>query len=391
MVGPSPGPDQELALLCASVDARRRSAGPRVEQLLAEVDFDLLVATLTQHGLLELVGSRLADVWPDRLPPRFQTWVDTAVAKQRYLSLLHQSLTLSLTQDLEAGGIPVLPVKGSLLGEAIHGDPAVRPSSDIDLLVAPQDLERAAQLVERHGYRSAAVPRTVGGLPEIHLTLLPERVGYPPVELHWRIHWFDTGFSARALARSRRDAKRGRVLRLADELCMLALFFARDGFVGLKYPADIAAWWDRYAARVGEAPLDPALEAHPELRSSLLAASVMLERLVGLEAERLHSPRWRRNLRSRSATRLANWPADGTLEQLVADMSLIDWLLTPRHGQRAFLRRHLAVTHAYGLGEHSGAGRPLAIVRHDAIGLIKLVYRYARRLRWLRSRLRVSA
>ena len=75
----------------------------------------------------------------------------------------------------------------------------------------------------------------------------------PRVELHWRVHWYE-----RQLRRRRPRA--GRVKPAAasrsqmqplDGLVALMLFYARDGFAGLRYPADAAAWWDlRCAGRM---------------------------------------------------------------------------------------------------------------------------------------------
>jgi hypothetical protein len=53
------------------------------------------------------------------------------------------------------------------------------------------------------------------------------------------------GFSAAVLERSLLvDGMRR--LEPVEQLAALLLFYARDGFLGLRFVADIAAWWDRH-------------------------------------------------------------------------------------------------------------------------------------------------
>jgi hypothetical protein len=123
---------------------------------------------------------------------------------------------------------------------------------------------------------------------------------------------------------------------------MLLLMFARDGFWGLRLPADVAAWWDRFGAALGEGGLRPIVESHPELRPAIDASAAACERLVGVPADVI-LPGGRRPARRRGrlAVRLANWSADGSARQYPANVRLVDLLLLPRGGHLAFARRHV--------------------------------------------------
>ncbi|WP_272481674.1 nucleotidyltransferase family protein, partial [Rhodothermus marinus] len=57
-----------------------------------------------------------------------------------------------LHRAFEATGVPVLFYKGVVLGRMAYGDPALRPASDIDLLVAEPDFDRAEAVVFELGY-----------------------------------------------------------------------------------------------------------------------------------------------------------------------------------------------------------------------------------------------
>ena len=73
------------------------------------------------------------------------------------------ALVGDVARRLSEPGIPVMPVKGALLQHWLYDDPTDRPLTDVDLLVAPQDLERAVRLLEQAGYRRTR-HSSVGGI-----------------------------------------------------------------------------------------------------------------------------------------------------------------------------------------------------------------------------------
>ena len=78
---------------------------------------------------------------------------------------------------LADAGIRCTPLKGPLLGEAIYGDPGRRLSSDIDLLVAPEQLQAAVEVVRGLGYGAPTDHVGADGLPLLHFVLVHERGG----------------------------------------------------------------------------------------------------------------------------------------------------------------------------------------------------------------------
>src|SRR5205814_8803590 len=98
--------------------------------------------------------------------------------------------------------------------------------------VAPEHLKRAVEVVRELGYARPTDYVDSSGLPLLHFALVHERDELPPVELHWRIHWYETRFARERLlapdgAPDWRPAP-------VDELAALLLFYARDGFTGLR-------------------------------------------------------------------------------------------------------------------------------------------------------------
>lgn len=323
-------------MLCGTAERRRRTS-ERIRSLAGRADLDVLAALMARQLLFPLLGKRLLEVAPERVAPALGGPLEEALRLARRRGVQVELLALQLQADLEGEGILALPLKGTALARNLYGDPGLRIGQDIDLLVGADDLDRAVQTLARRGYRRGTSPYDDPG--RLHLGLVHERPELPPVEVHWRIHWYENAFSQAMLARSE-PAPEGRRARPADELAALLLFFSRDGLVGLRLAADVAAWWDRYGSPSGEPMLDRIRTEAPELSDALAAAADGLERLVGIGAEAIVSPRPAR-WRSRTAIRMANWTVTGDLDQITANLTLVDWLLAPPGGGWSFVRRVL--------------------------------------------------
>jgi hypothetical protein len=129
-------------------------------------------------------------------------------------------------------------------------------------------------------------------------------------------------------------------LQPGDELAFLLLFFARDGFAGLRQVVDLAAWWKAVgAAQRPGAAVHEVTERYPALAPALRAASAVTERLASLPSGALLTPQPRLSAAQRVALRLANPWLEGSLEQVRAEVSLVDGLLAPPGTAPAFVRR----------------------------------------------------
>lgn len=88
-------------------------------------------------------------------------------------------------QALSAGGIRAILLKGPAIASWLYDDPWERVYGDIDLLVAPQDHDPAAAILERLGYR-ATWPLEAGS-PHHASTWTRSGVRAAQVDLHWRV------------------------------------------------------------------------------------------------------------------------------------------------------------------------------------------------------------
>jgi hypothetical protein len=249
-----------------------------------------------------------------------------------------------------------LPLKGPLLSRSLYADPGLRPAIDLDILVPREQLAEAVEVVREHGYGPPDDLTTQDGYPTLHYRLRHQG-GLPPVEIHWRVHWYETKFAREMLDRTI-ETPNGRRPLPEDELASLLLFFSRDGFLGLRLPVDIATWWDRQRRDLETPVVDQIAQRNPQLHRALSASACALADLVGVPAGEVISTGGGLGWRFRAAVRLGNWDATGSRDQMIANISLVDWLLTPPRGGRDFVRRSLIpprekIKGTYGLG--SGA------------------------------------
>ncbi len=334
-------PEEELVRLLVATDEMRREGTARIEELLAVARFEELLQLATMQRLLPLVGSRLRSSDPTGLPEWFEQAVDKALSFERRRSLLLEELTAAAVRELESAGVPVLVLKGPRLGEEIYGDPGLRSSGDVDLLVSPDALETARELLLAAGYSSGHDP-LFDDRPLLHYRLFSAGPIQIRVELHWRIHWYESAFSEELVQSGGRGAVAPAVLDPASGLAALLLFWVRDGLVGLRYAADIAAWWDRFGSEIEPGALAAIGATHPRLERALAVSGAVAARVVGLPHPALARQPAQLDRRERLACRLANWTCRGDSDQIGSNRVLVDLLVSPSRGHAAFARRQLA-------------------------------------------------
>jgi hypothetical protein len=336
----SASPELALLRLLAATEASRGARRADIPALAARVDWKAFLALALRHRLLVLAHERLAAAGveaPDDL-------VETATlhaAETRRAAVADELRTVRLVAALADGGVAAMPLKGPQLARALYGDTAQRPSVDMDVLVAPGDLARAEHLLRPLGYAPDRRTHIEGGLPLLHVRYLHPQAA--ALEVHWRVHWYETRFSAEMLATAAPDADGLPRAQPAHELLALLAFYARDGFAGLRWPADIAQWWSRQAGAIGPDGLEPLLARHAALRRPAVTAAHLLERVVGVPAAGLLG-RAAATAHVSRAARLADWSLSGSDKQVWEGSGLVDIMLAPPGARSAAVRRHLVLT-----------------------------------------------
>jgi hypothetical protein len=149
MPGPAPRlTNERLALLPAA----------------AHVDLSSCHAAIAEGGsrLLELILAKdLGPLWHDRLQSNglLRSLPSATIEALRgahiaaAMGYLAQRAALDrLDRLFESEGIPYVAIKGAHVRECVYSDPALRPASDIDILISPSDRRRAARALLDAGY-----------------------------------------------------------------------------------------------------------------------------------------------------------------------------------------------------------------------------------------------
>ncbi|MFM8321536.1 MAG: nucleotidyltransferase family protein [Chloroflexota bacterium] len=137
------------------------------------------------HGLTSYVAGLLIPLARAiQLPEPVLEQLRTTRLKQISQNLLIYHTLHRLLQLFNSAGISVIALKGVHLARFVYQDISLRGMSDIDLLINPEQLARAAEIVEAQGYR-ASNPYDVALYPQVSHQL-PHflKQNAPIIELH---------------------------------------------------------------------------------------------------------------------------------------------------------------------------------------------------------------
>jgi hypothetical protein len=135
--------------------------------------------------LSRVLGSRLPGAVCERLKSR-----KTATCR---LALRQAAELARLRSELGAHGIEFIPMKGVMLSIQLYGDPGMRSTRDLDLLVKPESLDKADGVLRRDGYKRKfpdfePTPKQKDWMHrhQVHCVYYHEQ-RQQLVELHWRL------------------------------------------------------------------------------------------------------------------------------------------------------------------------------------------------------------
>jgi hypothetical protein len=148
-------------------------------------DWDRLVARAEAHGLAPLLRAHLRAVGVSLPGPGAATLIGLAAYHRRRAAAQETALGDALDALGPAGVSPLL-LKGAALARLIYPDPALRPMGDIDLLVAPDEIDRAGVVLAERGF--VAPPQPHSRAAAKHRVFTRESNGVTVnVELHFRL------------------------------------------------------------------------------------------------------------------------------------------------------------------------------------------------------------
>jgi hypothetical protein len=159
-----------------AVEIGRRAAG---------ADWGAFLEVCRRHRVQGLALRALSDLQIAMLPPvHVALGADARGIAEHGLRAAAESQRLHET--FAAAGVPILFLKGLTLGKLAYGDPFLKMGWDVDVLVAPSDIQNAAILLGQLGYQVIA-PRQVCELARWHGSH-KESVWRSPIALTIELH-----------------------------------------------------------------------------------------------------------------------------------------------------------------------------------------------------------
>jgi hypothetical protein len=335
-----------LAIGCARHAAGIASASEVVTAAARVSDWTAALRVAREQGLDALLVRALAE---GDAPEHIQLTAREAVAASTARTLGQQRLLARVLLALRDAGVPALPYKGPVLSLQLYGDPTLRSSADLDVVVPRTAYDGARRalvalgLAPRSGH-SARQERTLfRWLGQASFGRGSEEF----VELHWRFAplQFPLALTPEsALARAGRGRLAGAdvAMMAADDLAVtLAMHAARHLFEKLEWLAGVT----RLLLADG---VDPdALVAH----AGTLRARRTLLVTAGVARHLLDAPlgaRWERAIGAD--------PDAARLASAMADESRRGWAGAPQLSGAALQKRYAALL-------DTRADRALSVVR----------------------------
>lgn len=176
-----------LLALCARAEGHPRfyeQLSHQVEQFTA---WDELPAQAELHGMAPLLWHhfRQASI---NLPYETERILRGLYLRHRALNQAHATSLIEIQNLFSQAGIRALVLKGLALAYQCYPDPALRPVSDIDLLLKKNDVLPALQVLADAGYRVSFPEPGLSVLPKELIADSPLRDG---VSTHVELHHYD--------------------------------------------------------------------------------------------------------------------------------------------------------------------------------------------------------
>jgi hypothetical protein len=148
--------ENQILLCCARRNVDFDVLGALVDR---SVNWDALLDAAQLHHLLPLLYERLKGLDGSRVPPavmaRLRSAYYTNLLRNRQL---HAELT-EVVSALRREGVETIVLKGGALAWTVYAHSALRPMSDLDLLIRPEAMERTVIVLESLGFcLSDAIP-----------------------------------------------------------------------------------------------------------------------------------------------------------------------------------------------------------------------------------------
>ena len=115
------------------------------------INWEQIPRLAAQHKVRPMVAVALREAgWPG-IPVSVRERVEQAEIQCTRKAMVLLSLLAAVSGRAQSGGIRVLSIKGPALSQKLYGDPIIRESYDLDILVHPDDVAAMAEVLASAG------------------------------------------------------------------------------------------------------------------------------------------------------------------------------------------------------------------------------------------------
>ena len=178
----------EVLVACSRVVLRPADEARLAVALAGELDWDYLLRTGNVNGISPLLHRHLAGGAAGPVPAAVWSSLHRRQVASTQFALVTTAALAEALRALGAAGIEAIPFKGPLLASAVYGDLGLRPFRDVDILLRPEDVCAAVELLAAAGWKaSAGQGAPVARLRCAWVSDLVLARGGLLLELHWRL------------------------------------------------------------------------------------------------------------------------------------------------------------------------------------------------------------
>jgi hypothetical protein len=151
------------------------------------MDWEQCYQLIAANGIAPLVYSVIRD--QGVFPPIIEQKLQKAYEHNRVRNIYLFSELKTVLHRFEVVGIPNIILKGVALSKEIYGDIALRPLTDMDLLIHPGEIESALKVLKSLGYDSLMTERGENSslLFENEVLLVKPGPIRTVIEIHWSL------------------------------------------------------------------------------------------------------------------------------------------------------------------------------------------------------------
>jgi len=182
--------EDRLLLYCCREDIGRKNRNEIIGIQRKSIDWDCFLKMARENGVSAVVYSKLNKIKKDC--PHIPSFIFKKLKKDYYLNATQNSLIFEelekLLEAIRNAGFQVIVLKGAVLAEKIYRNLALRPMTDVDLLVKKEDMWRLYEQLKILGYKPSDISVDDIDFSSTYLTTIDYRSpssNSPSFHIHW--------------------------------------------------------------------------------------------------------------------------------------------------------------------------------------------------------------